>query len=208
LIDKGVDMAIRISPVADSSAIARQIGSLRWILCASPDYLSAHGRPEAPDDLVQHNCLVHLKSAPDSVWTFTRAGREFHVPVTGTFSANSSLALRAPAVKGFGIALLPFYSISSDLASGRLLEVLPDFQGPERPITALYQHRPLLLRKVQLLVDYLAERFKQAPISFADHERQKDSQADFGRRSRRDGPKNVGPYRNVRQSKCRPLPAV
>ncbi len=177
LIDNGVDLAIRLSPVADSSTIAKQIGASRWILCATPGYLTAHGHPQTPDDLVRHNCLVHLKSSPDSVWTFAGPRGLVQVEVAGTFAANSALALRAAAIKDLGIALLPLYSICADLSGGRLVEILPHYRGPERPIIALYPHRPLLQAKVRLLVEFLAERFKHAPVSFADYHRQNSSPA-------------------------------
>jgi DNA-binding transcriptional LysR family regulator len=172
LIDSGVDLAIRLSPVADSSSIARQIGSSRWLLCATPGYLAAHGEPRTPNDLLQHNCLVHTKSAPDNVWSLEGPHGIAQVTVEGSFAANSALALRAAALKGLGIAMLPLYSISADLAARHLVQVLPEFLGPERPIIALYPHRPLLLAKVRLLVDFLSERFNQAPVSFADYARQ------------------------------------
>ena len=165
LIDNGVDVAIRLSPINNSTTIARQIGVSRWILCAAPAYLAAHGHPQAPDELARHNCLVHLKSSPDSLWALTGPKGPAPVKVAGTFAANSALALRAAATKGLGIALLPLYSISTDLAEGRLVEVLPDHRGPERPIIALYPHRPLLQAKVRLLVEFLAEHFKHTPVS-------------------------------------------
>jgi len=91
LIDKSVDIAIRLSPVVDSSAISEQIGTLRGMLCAAPNYLASHAKPQSPDDLTKHNCLVHLKSAPDWVWHLRGPLAISHVSVTGTFSANSSL---------------------------------------------------------------------------------------------------------------------
>ncbi|MPZ59605.1 MAG: LysR family transcriptional regulator [Rhizobiales bacterium] len=185
LIDNGVDLAIRLSPVADSSAIAKQIGSSRWLLCATPGYLAAHGEPQIPDDLLHHNCLVHTKSAPDNVWSLEDLHDAAHVTVDGSFAANSALALRAAALKGLGIAMLPLYSISTDLATRQLVQVLPDFLGPERPIIALYPHRPLLLTKVRLLVDFLSERFKQAPVSYADYTRQNGSDVTSVQRRRK-----------------------
>ena len=177
LIDNGVDLAIRLSPVADSSTIVKQIGSSRWLLCATPGYLTARGRPRTPGDLLHHNCLVHLKSSPDNVWTLEGPCGAERLKVDGSFAANSALAVRAAALKGLGIAMLPLYSISEDLAEGALVQVLQDFLGPERPIVALYPHRPLLLTKVRLLVDFLCERFKHAPVNYADYQRRIGSPA-------------------------------
>ena len=159
LIESGFDLAIRLSPVAESSVISRRIGLLRWILCSSPDYLARHGAPRSPHDLVRHNCLVHLRSTPDSVWRLRGRGGEAAVKVSGSMSANSSLALSAGALRGLGIALLPAYCIQPDLEAGRLVEVLPAYHLPERPIFALYPHRRNQPHAVRLLIDFLAARF-------------------------------------------------
>lgn len=178
LIRRGVDLAIRISPLPDSAMISKQIGALRWIACASASYLKNHGVPRTPEDLVGHACLVHLKSTPDGVWPFEgAAGEEKRVKVTAAFSANSSLALRSAAVKSVGIALLPLYSVKDDLENGDLVEVLPGFRGPERPVIALYPHRPLLLTKVRLLIDFLEQKFRQKPEARTDRHRRRDSSA-------------------------------
>jgi DNA-binding transcriptional LysR family regulator len=196
LIQKGVDLAIRISPVADTSMIAKQIGALRWIACAAPSYLAAHGEPRTLDDLAAHKCLVHLKSAPDCVWTFDGPAGRTGVKVIPSFAANSSLALRSAAIRGIGIAMLPLYSISADLASGDLVEVLPDFQGPERPIIALYPHRPLLLTKVRLLTDFLAKRFKEPPVDGTAHRRRATARVDARKQQN-----SVSPSNRARQRK-------
>lgn len=160
LVDNGIDLAIRLSPVTESSAVARRIGMLRWVLCSSPKYLKAHGTPRHPDDLARHNCLVHLKSSPDSVWRFKGPRGEATIKVAGSLSANSSLALRAGVKSGLGIALLPAYCIGPDLKSGNLIEVMTGYHLPERPVFALYPHRRHLPHKVRLLIDFLAERFR------------------------------------------------
>lgn len=130
LIENGFDLAIRLSPVADSSVITRRIGHLRWILCSSPDYLARHGAPLSASDLAHHNCLVHLRSTPDSVWRLRGPNGEVAVKVSGSMAANSSLALSAGVLRGLGIALLPVYCIKPDLDAGRLVEVLPDYHWP------------------------------------------------------------------------------
>jgi DNA-binding transcriptional LysR family regulator len=168
LIDHGFDVAVRLAPATESSLIARRIGATRWIMCAAPAYLAARGRPETPERLVEHNCLVHLKCAPDSVWMLEGPRGKKLVKVSGSFTANSSLAVRAAALQNLGIALLPIYSVAADIAAGRLIEVMPAYLGPERPIFALYAHRRLLPMKVRLLVDFLAERFSHSPVSYAD----------------------------------------
>lgn len=172
LIEKGADVAIRISPLVDSSMISKQLGVLRWIACAAPSYLKRHGRPLIPEDLHSHKCLLHLKSTPDGVWSFTGPAGVTRVKVAAAFSANSSLALRAAAAKGIGVALLPVYAVKGDLESGSLIQVLPDCHGPERPVVALYPHRPLLPNKIRLLINFLEQKFKDSPEMQMAHYRE------------------------------------
>jgi DNA-binding transcriptional LysR family regulator len=161
LIENGVDLAIRISEISNLSMIGRRIGSLHLKLCASPAYLGARGIPHKPIDLKQHDCVLHLKYFPDGDWCFAKAGRSTRVKVTGRFSANSSLAVRAAALQGLGIALLPDYCVTGNLLDGSLRQVLPDYQLPDHPIYALYPHQRLLTAKVRLLLDFLIERFSE-----------------------------------------------
>lgn len=161
LIGNGVDLAIRLSEAEASTMVVRRIGSLRWILCASPTYLAARGCPRKPADLQRHECLLHLKYLPEGVWRLTRSGGEFTVKVSGRFSANSSLAIRAGALRGLGVAPLPAYCVDDDLAAGRLVEILGKHRLPLQPVFVLYPHQRLLSAKVRLLIDYLAARFNE-----------------------------------------------
>ncbi|MFN4281632.1 MAG: LysR substrate-binding domain-containing protein [Alphaproteobacteria bacterium] len=160
LIDNGVDLAIRLTEATTSSMIIRRVGTLRWLLCAAPIYLSKQGRPRKPAELAQHDCLLHLKYLPEGIWRLTKAGRETAVRVMGRFSANSSLAVRAGTLRGLGIAALPAYCVGEDLTEGRLVEVLSDHRLPPQPVFAIYPQQRLLPAKVRLLLDYLADRFE------------------------------------------------
>lgn len=161
LIDNGVDLAIRLSPSLDSSIITKRIGSLEWILCASPNYISLNGLPHSPDELKNHNCLVHLKSAPDSIWVLYNHNSEKSVKVSGSYSTNSSLALQAGALRGLGIALLPRYCVNGKLYTGELQRVLPDYRSPERPFFVMFPNKRNLPLKVRLIVDYLTQQFSK-----------------------------------------------
>lgn len=173
LVDHGIDLAIRLSPAAQSSAIARKIGGLQWILCASPGYLTRHKPPRKPADLRQHNCLIHLKSAPDRVWRFTGPAGQTAVTVSGSFSANSSMAVRAGALRGLGIALLPDYCVEEALAAGTLRQVLPKYRFAERPFFVIYPHKRNLPHKVRLMVEFLADKFKSDALTKSLSKRRK-----------------------------------
>ena len=173
LVDHGIDLAIRLSPSAQSSAIARRIGGLQWILCASPGYLTQSAPPQTPGDLRQHNCLVHLKFAPDSIWRFTGPKGQAAVTVSGSLSANSSMALRAGALRDLGIALLPDYCVDDALASGALRKVLPDYRLAVRPFFVIYPHKRNLPHKVRLMVEFLSDKFKNGAKAKSLPKRQK-----------------------------------
>ncbi|MDR3522156.1 MAG: LysR family transcriptional regulator [Acidocella sp.] len=162
LIDHGVDLAIRLSPSLDSSIITKRIGSLEWILCASPNYIAQCGLPRTPDELKGHNCLIHLKSAPDSVWALSNHNGEISVRVSGSFSTNSSLALQAGVLRGLGIALLPRYCVNEKLHTGELQRVLSDYRFAERPFFVMFPNKRNLSLKVRLMVDYLTQQFSNA----------------------------------------------
>jgi DNA-binding transcriptional LysR family regulator len=154
------DVAIRLSPLADDSSVAaRKLGSLRWIVCASPQYLKRCGEPHEPKDLTRHNCLIHVKIAPDRMWRFTDKKA---VKVSGTFLANSDLTIRKAALAGVGIAQLPTYYISGDLKAGTLRHILKTFPVSERPVYALFPASRQVPRKVRLLVDFLAKWYRAA----------------------------------------------
>jgi DNA-binding transcriptional LysR family regulator len=159
LIENGVDLAIRLSESSALSMVGRRIGSLNWLLCAAPEFLAKAGMPRKPKDLERFDCLLHLKYLPEGEWQFTRAGRTVAVKVAGRFAANSSLAVRAAALRGLGIALLPAYCVEDDLADGSLTDVLPGYRLPAQPIFAFYPHQRLVTAKVRLLLDFFVERF-------------------------------------------------
>lgn len=159
LIENGFDLAVRLAPVKESTIVARRIGALQWIICASPAYLAKRGAPRTPNELSAHNCLVHMKSAPDGIWRFIGPGKEKRIKVGGSLSMNSAPGLRTAVLRGLGIALLPAYCIVDDLRKGRLVEVLPSYQVPERPMFIVYPHRRQLPTKVRVFIDFMVERF-------------------------------------------------
>ncbi len=140
----------------DASVIERKVGSLRWIICASPDYLQAHGEPKRPADLAGFNCLIHPKLAPERRWHFEEAGSDRSVKVAGTLASNSVVVLRRAVLAGVGIAMLPLYRVEEDLKKGSLKQVLRDHQLPVRPIYAVYAQTRHVPEKIRLFVEYMA----------------------------------------------------
>ncbi len=162
VIEEGFDIAIRGRSVPrDSSLIGRKLLTETFAVCASPDYLRQRDRPEAPEDLAEHNCLTYVGSAE---WQFEAGGRLDMVPVTGNFCANNGDALRTATLSGFGISLLPTFIVGNDLRTGSLERVLPDHRVPEAAFYAVYPHNRHLSAKVRALLDFLVERFAAEPF--------------------------------------------
>jgi DNA-binding transcriptional LysR family regulator len=137
LIDEGYDCVFRAGPLHDSSLIARGLRPLNLIPCASPAYLERQGRPRHPGDLVLHACLGFLGSALEERWTFHGDEGEVVVPIGARFSANSGHALRQAALARMGVIYHAEGLLVDDLASGRLVRVLPGWRS-ERPLHILY----------------------------------------------------------------------
>jgi DNA-binding transcriptional LysR family regulator len=167
LVDEGFDLALRAEPLPDSSLRARRIALGRLVLCASADYLAAHGALVKPADLEQHNCLLSLAMSSDGGWRFSGDDGEHEVAATGNFRTNSIEALRMGALSGQGIALLPAMIILDDLRAGRLVQLLPEFRTAERIIQAVYPSSRLLAAKTRTFIDFLVDRLRQSrdPVS-------------------------------------------
>ena len=164
LVDEGFDVAVRIGSLEDSSLIARKLAPMRRVVCASPAYLMARGVPAVPSDLKAHDCLCYSNVALSREWRFiTEEGRPWPVEVRGRLSANNGDVLRAAALKGLGLAILPTFIVGNDLKTGTLVSVLDRFVAQYATVNAVYPHSRHLSPKVRAFVDFLADRFGQQP---------------------------------------------
>ena len=158
LVEEGVDVAIRIGELEDSSLIARKLAPNRRLVCASPAYIEKHGAPEKPSDLAQHNCLVYTYRAQRNDWHFDGPDGPETVTVKGNIETNNAEVLREAMLAGQGIVLMPLWLTGEDICSGRAVELMPDYRVPDSAIYAVYPHNRHLSPKVRSFVDYLAER--------------------------------------------------
>ncbi|GAB1112150.1 MAG: LysR substrate-binding domain-containing protein [Shewanella algae] len=159
LIDGGYDLAIRLGKLADSSLMARRLGSRRNYVCASPEYLANHGVPHTLGELHRHQCL--LGNHP--YWRFIEQGQERQWRLSGRLVCNSGPGLLDAARKGLGLVQLPDYYVGEDLASGALVSVLESYQAAPEGIWALYPQNRHLSPKVGLLLDFLQQALPEAP---------------------------------------------
>jgi DNA-binding transcriptional LysR family regulator len=164
LVDEGFDMAVRIGKLEDSSLVARKLAPARRAICAAPAYLQARGTPASPDDLKTHECLCYSNVGLAQEWRFVRPdGRPWPVEVRGRLHTNNGDALRAAALRGFGLAVLPSFLAGRDFQSGALVSVLDAFMPQDSAVYAVYPHARHLTPKVRAFVDFLVDRFGPDP---------------------------------------------
>jgi len=164
LIEEGVDVAVRIGALTDSSLVARKVATTRSVVCAAPAYLAEHGEPEAPEDLAAHNCLLYSYLSTANVWRFTGPdGRDIPVAVNGSIRINNGIVIADAAVAGQGIVLAPTFYVAPLLRDGRLRRILANYRLPELGIHAVYPQRDHVPPKVRAFVEFLAKRFGRKP---------------------------------------------
>lgn len=159
VIDQGFDLAVRFGGLKDSSLVARKLMDMRIVCCAAPDYLVAHGVPAEPAALATHNCLLQTTSGSVDQWEFMVDGDLQLVPVSGSFRANSPLAVAHMAAGGLGVGRIPLYTAEPFLADGRI-DLL--FEAEEAKIVGLYAVYPPgrhLTARIRALIDHLAATF-------------------------------------------------
>jgi DNA-binding transcriptional LysR family regulator len=158
-VERGLHVAIRLSPHRDSAIAARKIGMLSYVVCASPDYLSRHPEPRVPADLNKHKCLLH-SSLRGRLWPLKGPNGMESVRIAGHFSSNLSLVLRKAALKGLGIAMLPLYCAADDLKTGALAPLLGKYTVPKRPVYALFPHSKLMPATTRAFIEFLVNWFQ------------------------------------------------
>ena len=162
LVKEGIDLAIRIGPLEDSSLIAKKIGSSPRVVVASPEYLVNHGRPKKPADLVKHNCLFYsLQKSPD-LWYFnsTQEGDE-SIRVNGRIKASSPDAVCDATLEGLGISILGEWYVRKHLKNGHLIKILPDFKPTAYDIHAVYPERRFVPQKVKRMIQFITDKINQ-----------------------------------------------
>lgn len=156
LLEGGFDLAIRLGHLKDSSLKARRLGSRRFIMCASPDYLACFGEPHTLGELNPHQCLI----GNSSYWRVNENGRDKHIKVAGRLHCNSGWALVDAAIKGLGIIQLPDYYVYNEMKAGRLVPILTAYQPEQEGVWGLYPPRQFIATNVRALLDYLAAGLK------------------------------------------------
>jgi len=170
LIEEGLDVAIRVDDLPDSTLVARRLAPHRRVLCGAPAYFEKNGVPQTPEELVRHNCLTYGPHHPSREWFFNTATGRRAVDVRGTFLTNNAEGLRQAALGGLGMALLPTFLVGGDLSAGLLRPVLSEYVSADTAIYAVYPQHRHQSPKVRAFVDFMMERLGPSPSwdRFAD----------------------------------------
>ena len=164
LVDEGVDLAIRIGDLPDSSLVARRLGPCRHLVCGTPEYFARHGVPQTPADLARHAALVFRYHDSPAEWRFfDRDGGYHRVSLEHRLRMNNSLALREAVLQGAGIMLTPTFVVGTDIRASRLKAVLTDYVAMEVSIYAVYPQRKHLSPKIRAFVDFMTEQIRDPP---------------------------------------------
>lgn len=162
LVEEGVDVALRVGRLPDSSLISTKIGAVKRLLVASPDYLAKRGAPQEPDDLKLHSIIAFTGLMPDREWRYGDGKHAGRVSLQPRLEINDALTAIASAEKGDGVTICLSYMVADRLASGGLVEVLPDHAPPPVPVQLVYPESRLVAPKVRAFIDFSAPRLRAA----------------------------------------------
>ncbi|WP_437597861.1 LysR family transcriptional regulator [Sorangium sp. So ce590] len=160
MLDEGLDVAVRIAHLPDSSLTAIRVGSVRRVVCASPGYLAARGAPAAPADLAQLDTISFSPTGAPAEWSFASGARVEKVLPPSQLLVNTADVAIAAAVAGRGLARVLSYQIGPELRDGRLSIVLPAFEPPPVPIHVVHAEGRRAAARVRAFVDFLVERLR------------------------------------------------
>lgn len=159
LVEQGIDLAIRMGQMSDSSLGARYLGLNPWVMVASVGYLEQHDEPKRAADLAAHACIVYSSVQGDDRWRITPpGGAGSSVPVKGPFRSNNLSAVLAATSAGLGLAILPWYVARESIAAGAIRPVMADHSLPAQEMHAVFPSPKLVPQKVTSFIDHLQQK--------------------------------------------------
>jgi DNA-binding transcriptional LysR family regulator len=158
IVEEGIDLAVRIGRLQDSGLVARKLGEVRRVACASPAYLKRRGTPKTPKDLATHSCLQFGALSPTPYWEFHEAGKPRQVRIQGNFSSNQGAPVIAAARAGLGIVFTLSYQVQELVAKGELRVVLQPYEAPPIPVSVILPSGRMQPARVKALADFLQAR--------------------------------------------------
>jgi LysR family transcriptional regulator, regulator for bpeEF and oprC len=166
LLEEGVDCVIRVGHPLDSTLVARRVGTMQFLLVASPEYLQTYGRPTHHDDLQRHQAVHFFSSKTGKVRNFIleHAGEEQEIPTNRKLAINNGDAIVAAALAGIGVCQVPTFMVQGYLNEGKLERVLGDYPTGSLPLNALYPQNRHLSTKVRTFIEWVAELFAECHL--------------------------------------------
>jgi len=163
LVHEGVDCAVRVGPLGESSLVARKVADIALCNCASPSYLKAHGTPKRADDLGRHLTVGYASPTSGRVeeWEWLEDGELRTRPLRARVTVNNAEAYIACCLAGLGLIQIPLYDARGHLAAGELVEVMPHLRAAPMPVHILYPHRRHLSRRLQVFVDWASALLRE-----------------------------------------------
>ncbi len=159
LIGDGIDVAIRIATLTDSSLIGVKLADNKRVVVAAPAYLKRHGTPKTLEQLADHNCLAFNSDGSQRGWSFRQQGKSITIKVDGNMVCNDGEVLHDWALAGKGLAWRSMWEVSAELASGQLVSVLNEFAAPDHDIYAVFAQRRHLPLRIRMFVDFLRHAY-------------------------------------------------
>lgn len=163
LVDEGIDLALRIGHLADSSLVAVPVGQVRRVVCASPALLQATGIPDRPEALAGHPCVAFRGIAPGDRWRFREGEREVPVEVGGGFACNQVTAALEACAAGLGFGMFLSYQVEPAVREGRLQVVLREFEPPPLPVSLVHADARLVSHRLRTFLDWMTRRLRGRP---------------------------------------------
>ena len=162
MIEDHIDVGLRVGELNDFSLVAKKVGAVRRVVCASPLYLARRGTPKTPEDLKYHDCITFENTLSAQSWAFKTGKNEKSFPIHSRLVVSTAEAATDAAVSGLGLTRMLDYQIDSQRRAGSLQLVLEFYRSPPKPIHLIYEagrHPPL---KIRTFLDFAAPRLKQA----------------------------------------------
>jgi DNA-binding transcriptional LysR family regulator len=161
VIGEGIDVAIRIASLSDSSLVGVKLLDNQRVVVAAPAYLKRHGTPRTPDELARHNCLPISSEGSQRGWTFQQDGKAVTLKVGGNMVCNDGAVLHDWALAGRGLAWRSMWEVGPEIAAGRLVPVLEEYAAPGNDIYAVFAQRRHLPLRIRAFVDFLRHAYAQ-----------------------------------------------
>ena len=159
LIESGIDAVVRVGAIPDSRLIMRRLATVRYVVCAAPEYLDFYGIPKTPDDLLQHNCInfVYPQTRRVFEWIFRTEKQTVRLPVTGNFNLDHAEAHVEAAIAGAGIIQELKFIVAPAITQGKLIPILEAYASEGEAITVLYPQKRYLSAKVRVFLNFMQE---------------------------------------------------